>query len=187
MRVTLLDCDGVLADWTSYLLSKVNCGVTIDDCTEFSLRNVLKNLKGRDIARRADAICSQPGFTSSQPLLPWAKELVELSMEAGDLVIATAPWNSKGWYDARTGWLKVNLGIHVDNVMVGRRKARLKGDLFVDDKPKNIIEWCEANPDGKGVLLAWPYNRAHEELPPNARRLEPAELIENLRAGRCGW
>lgn len=187
IRRTILDCDGVLADWTAYLLSKLQCGLTIEDVYDFSLRNVLKALVGRDIAKQADIICSKNSFTETQPVFPWARELVDLSHEAGDLLVVTSPWASKGWYDARLGWLRSNLGIHQDELMVGRRKFWVKADLFVDDKPANVIEWATDNPQGRAVLLAWPYNAKHPELPKNARRMEPEELLSMLRDGFKEW
>lgn len=185
-RKTIIDCDGVLADWTGYLLKQLDVGLTVDDVYEFKLRNVLRDLKGKDVARRADAICSNPGFTASQPLLPWAQELVRLSDEAGPVMVLTSPWMTRGWYDARIGWLKDNLGIHQDNVMVGKLKWWVDGDLFIDDKPSNVISYATERPHRRAVLLAWPYNDG-VELPANARRLTPDELLTNLRAGLCGW
>jgi 5'(3')-deoxyribonucleotidase len=187
IRRTIYDCDGVLADWTSYLLNKLNCGLTIDDCFEFRIRNVLKKLRGRDVAKHADVLCSQPSFTANQPVFPWAQELVDIAHTAGDLLVVTSPWRAQGWYDARIDWLKQNLGVQQDEVMVGRAKFWVKADLFVDDKPSNIIEWAVDNPGGRAVLLAWPYNKDHVELPTNARRLQPLELLSQLHAGFPEW
>lgn len=178
------DCDGVLADYTGYLLKKLDCGLMIDDCFDFSFRKVLKKLRGDDVARKAVSIVSKPSFTATLPVLPWAHKIVDLAHDIGDLTIATSPWASEGWYDARVRWLYDNFKIHVDNVMVGRNKFLLNFDIFVDDKPKNIIEWCEAFPTGKAILLAWPYNKDHPELPSNAVRMEPDELIEFLEKER---
>lgn len=187
VRRTIFDCDGVLADWTSYLLKKLDCGLTIDDCDDFSLKDVLKRKRGPETAKRMGSICSRPEFTASQPVFPWAREMIDLSLEAGEILVSTSPWSSKGWYDARIGWLHGNLGIPQDWVQVGRRKFWLKADLFVDDKPRNVLEWCADNPQGRGVLLAWPYNKEHPSLPSNARRLTPQELLEQLRAGFPEW
>jgi 5'(3')-deoxyribonucleotidase len=178
---TLLDCDGVLADWTSFLLKTLDVGLTIDDCYDFKLRRVLTDLRGKHVAKQADIICSRNEFTESQPLLPWARELIDILMIEGHVTILTSPWSSKGWYDARIKWLNANLGIRQDDVIVGRLKNWVTADLFVDDKPSNIIEWANDNPQGRAVLLAWPYNANHTALPPNAKRMTPDELLNILR------
>lgn len=188
MRI-ILDCDGVLADWTGHILSILDCGVTIDDCTEFSLRNVLRNLRGREIARKADAIASRPDFTSRQPMLPWATELLDLCMGLGDVMVLTSPWAADGWYDGRVKWLR-GMGLHQDNMMAGRLKAWVGADLFVDDKPQNVIDWAtdpRRLPTDRAVLLAWPYNERHPALPPNARRMTAQELMDELREGFPPW
>ena len=83
-------------------------------------------------------------------------------------------------------WLK-GLGFKQDDVIVGRAKSWVAADLFVDDKPANIIDWAVDNPSGRAVLLAWPCNVKHDPLPLNARRLSPDELLTQLRIGAPTW
>lgn len=187
IRQTIYDCDGVLADWTEYLIKQLDCGLSLEDIYDFDIKKVLRELRSKQHVRRAGAIVSNRQFTLTQPVLPWAQRLVDLAHEAGDLLVLTAPWASDGWYDARIEWLKDNLQIHQENVMVGHRKFLVKADLFVDDKPKNIIEWAESFPNGRGVLLAWSYNKNHPTLPSNARRMTPDELIKDLEGGFKPW
>lgn len=185
---TVLDADGVLFDYTGHTLELLDVGLTIDDIKEFNLRSALKNLRGREVARRADAIRFSAKFCAGQPLLPWARELVELCMDLGDILILTAPSANRGWYDARIEALRTKLNLHQDNVMVGRAKFRVSADLFVDDKPSNIIEWAtddRRRPSDRAVLLAWPYNEGID-LPPNASRLTPDELLRQLRTLKEG-
>lgn len=183
-----LDCDGVLAEWTAYVIKRLGIELSVDDVDDFSLRNVLRARFGKDVARKADVICSDNDFTRTQPQLPWAKELVQLSFALGDVMVLTSPWESKGWYDARVEWLRRELGIHQGQLMAGRLKPWVAADFFVDDKPKNIIEWATDNPNGFAVLLAWPYNVSAEELlPANAKRMSPDELIQMLRRGQLTW
>lgn len=177
----ILDCDGILANWTSYLLSQLDTDVTIDDCYDFDFKKVIKHLAGPEMQKKALAICSTTAFTESQPMLPWAKELIEVCRRLGDVLIVTAPWSSKGWYDARVKWLKTNLDVYVDDVMCGMKKFWVHADIFIDDKPKNVINWALAFPNSKAYLLAWPYNANTPELPPNAERLTAQEIIVRLR------
>lgn len=179
----IFDCDGVLADWTSYLLKQLYVKLTIDDCYDFSLRTVLRETLGPDVAKRADAICSMNWFTASQPVLPHAKEMVSAARECGNVLIVTSPWATRGWYDERVKWLKKNLGIKQDEVIVGRMKFQVQADLFVDDKPLNVIEWATKNKSSKAVLFAQPYNEKHDPLPENARRLDALGVIDLIKSG----
>jgi 5'(3')-deoxyribonucleotidase len=175
----MLDCDGVLADWLGHVLSKIGSGFRVEDCDVADMRAFLRRHRGQEAADKFEATCAKQSFVATQPVLPWANELVSLARNSGELLIATAPWQACiGWHDARIWWLKKKLNIKPQSVMVGAAKHWLSADVFVDDIPENIIPWCNENPKGKGFLIAWPYNAKHPSLPTNAKRVEPNELLE---------
>lgn len=187
MYRTILDCDGVLADWYAYMLKLLDVGLTVEDMSSLKHREIITKLVSKTDARRADAIVSRPEFTLSQPVLPHAHELFKLCKQLGDVLIVTAPWKSKGWYDSRVKWLKTNFSIDQDCVSAMKLKSWVSADLFIDDKPENVIEWAIDNARKKtdeGIILAHPYNAYCADLPLNVKRLS-AESILSLLKEKC--
>ncbi len=182
---TSWDCDGILADYNSFLFKKLNIDLTVDDCYTFKIHDILREQYGTYLVDEAIKIQSDVDFTLNQPVLPWAKECIEIARQFGETIVVTAPWDSLGWYDARIEWLKKHFDFQKDDVFVGKKKHRVQADLFVDDKPQNIIDWCEDSGRREGeqaILLDWPYNRDVKHLPKNAKRMTPDQLLTRLRS-----
>lgn len=161
--IVLLDCDGVISDFTGHVLETA-FEITgflrwREDVTTWSIWEHLG--ANREELKRIKAEVSQPGWCSSIPPFPGAKDFVEALAAEHELYFVTSPWNSVAWCYERGEWLRNQFG----SVLGGRvihtsHKHLVKGDLIIDDKPKNVREWVRSNPLGMGLLFDQPSNRA---------------------------
>jgi 5'(3')-deoxyribonucleotidase len=143
MRPTvLLDCDGVIADYHKMAL------------------DILYNLTGRRY-QTSDVVTWDTFHSIDEPpdvvdevyqriksrgncekIEPFAeaKEGIERLKELADIVIVTSPFKgSPTWAHEREVWLKEHFDI--EHVIHTRRKARVHGDFFIDDKTDHVNEW----------------------------------------------
>ncbi len=156
----LIDLDAIVIDllrpWLAFYNKSHDDTVTIDDITTYKLENHTKKLrKARDLYKFFENHINY----SNCPVLPGASEgLLEMNDAGHDLIIATATAGQTAnikWHLAK----KAAPWLHADNVMVGARKERLKGDVFIDDAPKNIVKYRNAWPDAHILTIAYPYNK----------------------------
>ncbi len=153
----LLDCDGVLSDFTSRVVQLINqelgSSFTSTDVTEWDFASALgldEKTKGRIKRKVGDT----SGFAASLRPYPGAVQAVEKIKEIADLYIVTSPWNSNPtWTYEREAWLLDNFRIKASNVVHGSAKYICAGDVFVDDKLEAVVKWQDHHPDG--VAIKW--------------------------------
>jgi len=153
----LIDCDGVLADFSGHLLRLVGSELTVEDITEW---DIFKFMTPSQL-ECAKMLLAGPEFWASQPQIPGAAEGVE-ELRSGDhtITVVTSPWyGCEVWGHVRREWLKRNFAVDAADVVVAARKERLQGEVFIDDKTENGEAWAAANPAGLAALYAQPYNR----------------------------
>jgi 5'(3')-deoxyribonucleotidase len=184
----LLDADGVLLDFAQHACRayRTETGREVNpkalehwyftDHLEF----VDKEEKHR-FENRMRAV----GFCLTIPPTPGAKEAMKelLSMDKErriELHIVTSPLGGcPTWTHERELSLFMNFGLDHSRVHHSQTKYVFSGDLFVDDKPANVISWIDHNSNGAGFLWDTLGNQSEKEL----RRLKAwGELIEIIKA-----
>jgi 5'(3')-deoxyribonucleotidase len=158
MRI-LLDVDGVCANWTGAVADRIykhSGGEVAMDLTKW-FRNA--DLPAA-IRARVMADMNAPGFCYGFDVLPGAKEAIgELRAAGCEVHFVTSDWNSPTWVYDRNRWLvKHKLADAPRGVTYTPDKYVVKGDIFVDDKVSNVLEWREAWPNGIGIVWAQPWN-----------------------------
>ena len=153
----LLDCDGVLADFTDHLLTLIGSNLTLADITDW---HFLKLLRPNE-RRAAYMLLEGEEFWATQPVVAGAREGVDAMRADGHHVVCvTAPWlTCKNWGYIRREWLKTHFDIEPDDIANWSSKHRVSGDVFIDDKPEHVARWAEANPGLWPILFDQPYNR----------------------------
>lgn len=141
----LLDVDGVLADFTSAALELVfketgrryepNAVTTwevFDSIPEpFAQARVYGLLKGR-------------GGCLGIPIYEGAQDGVARLRELADVTIVTSPFSgSETWMHEREKWLEQHFGIDHHDIIHAKKKSRVHGDIFIDDKPEHIEGWLQ--------------------------------------------
>ncbi len=172
--VLLLDVDGPLAAFTAAYLRALQkeTGVllSVDDVDQLEIhktpsfrRVAAEHTEDRDVAelkRRVDARVTRPGFCSAIEVQPDAYEAAAKLGEVADVYVVTSPWNScPTWTHEREAWLWDHFGIPSKRVIHTSAKARVHGDLLLDDNAEHVRNWTRQWPAGVGVLHALPSNR----------------------------
>lgn len=161
MSTILLDCDGVLADFSGYLLRTVNSDRGAEAVCQWDIFSLLAEWHGPEVEKRAIQCCNNAGFWEAQPVVPYAQEAVAwLRSLRHRIVVVTAPWyGCRGWESVRREWLEKYFEVSKEEVIITANKELIRGDLLVDDRPKHLEDWHRANPDGRAVCFDASYNR----------------------------
>jgi 5'(3')-deoxyribonucleotidase len=155
LKTALIDCDGVLADFLSAALQGLS--VKPSEIKTWELFNELSP----DESRECKARMNSPYFWGHaikpyETALGFGDRLQALGYER--IVILTSPWSLK-LISSRMDWLNEHFGSQFDAIIFDSKKSQYRGDLFIDDKVSNVIEWKFQNPDGVALLFDQPYNR----------------------------
>lgn len=150
----LLDMDEVLVDFMGPSLYYYN----EEYGTDFQLEEIGTWALPGD-QKKWEKIWRIPGFFSSLPPIDGAIEGVKGLVDRGhDVLVASSPvvWEAcKGKYQWFHMHLRVPGILHMEDLMLGRDKGWLKGDLIVDDGLHNLQ--CS---EVLGVAFDRPWNEA---------------------------
>ena len=156
MTRVLVDCDGVVADYTKTYVAVASRvlgqPIAVEDVTTWEFRDCLglSAFQERRIELHLARDLDLPEF-------PGAVDALREFRHAFDVVFVTSPHpRIPHWTHERARWLEARFPgapvIHTSH------KAFVGGDVLIDDRPENIRHWLEANPEGLGILWARPYN-----------------------------
>lgn len=162
-KLTLLfDMDAILIDllrtWIGWYNQTHDDKLTIDDVKGYHLHEYVKCT-----ADELFEFFTHERYMSC-PVLPGASEALKEFHDAGhEIVITTATAGQT----AQSKWdhaARVAPYLRDSNVMVGSKKELLRGDVFVDDAPKNVVKYRNAWPDAHILTIAYPYNQDIQSL-----------------------
>lgn len=156
-KVYILDVDGVVADFTSYMLKLVGSNKTLADIVDWDIFGFITP----EEKKHALELLSTQAFWENQPLISGAVEGVAAIRSAGHKVLwCTSPWlDCVGWAYARRRWIQRYFDAASNDIIIAETKSILRGDVFIDDRPKHVTAWAAANPSGVAWLYDAPYNQ----------------------------
>lgn len=162
----LLDVDGVSANFIDATLDTlVDLGgprMHHDDIRSWEIFGSIP----REWEDRVVAEWHRPGWCARIPLYEGALEGVLRLREVAEVVfVTTAMSGAPHWMWERDCWLRQHLNAGGRDIVFASAKHVVDGDVFVDDKASNVIEWHQAHPTSTAVLWDQPYNRG--ERTPN--------------------
>lgn len=165
MKSILLDVDGVVADFVAGVESIIGRKFTQEEKRKWDVLQFLKPEEREEVY----AELAQPDFWRNLPVVDGALEGVRYLDRLGyDITWVTAPWAScESWESARRDWLdeKFAMSAKGHHYIPTASKEKVVGDILIDDKPQNIREWKEANPDKKAFLFDTPFNQDYDGAP----------------------
>jgi 5'(3')-deoxyribonucleotidase len=159
--VTLVDVDGVLADFVGHVIRTSGVDMTHEDAVEWDLFGLM----GEQGIEAKRALKDLDWWLGIDPM-PGAQAAIERmrSRPGSRVVIVTSPWVScKGWGWARYRWLDRHFGIRSRDVVITKAKDLVEGDRFIDDHPETVAKWQHLHPLDDAELFDAPHNR-HTEL-----------------------
>lgn len=158
-RRVLLDVDGVLADFLSatfeFLRDWTGRSWTTMDLMSWEIFDHPELLSFKE---RGYEQWRTQGFCGTLQPYQGAQAAVASMQEVADVYILTSPMDSLYWVHERDAWLKQHFGINRKNIIHTSAKYVCSGDVLVDDRHDNIVQWLEHHPEGLGVLWAHKYN-----------------------------
>jgi 5'(3')-deoxyribonucleotidase len=167
MATILLDCDGVLADFTGHIHAVISRAypdvMTPDRWTSWDF---MRDHYTADQRALASARLREPDFWETILPIVGARAAVERLVQAGHAIhVVTSPWRScREWATVRTEWIGRHFDLDHRHVHVSADKSLFTGRVFVDDKPEHVAEWRAAHTAEEmlgvhGLLFDQPYNR----------------------------
>lgn len=180
--IILTDIDGVFADFVGGL------------CVELSARGFQKTpdeIKHWDLAasftpeelRASHEIMASPGFCHGLEWYEGARSFVQGLNLLGQVHALTAPFrDGASWMHERLGWLSGVVASDRVHFVSGKYKHLVRGDVLIEDHPRNAFDWLEAHPDGIAVLIDRPWNSPEaKEFWPHARMFRVRSFAEALQ------
>ncbi len=158
----LLDVDGVLANTSKAAKELIEGlgGVYMPTAWDFGMYRNTEEIRKQFWALFGGED-SDPGesFCSSLETYGDAKQFVLACARLGSVVYATSPMHTRSWAEDRALWLIEQMKADRKQIVSCGDKSHVRGDVLLDDKTQNVIDWAAKNPDGLGLILAQPYNK----------------------------
>lgn len=184
MRIAY-DLDGVLANFTDPWAARVTARTGIQfpfACREWPTlwdwdKSALRSHGYSDEEARNilsdiwEEVKEDPNFWGALPDMGGTYELLQeltecaraghqvyfITSRPGRWAKSQSEWwlRRKGYYEMPTVLISFDKGLIAEGLQL---------DVFVDDKPENVLDVAKARPACKTFLLDWAYNREHEEL-----------------------
>lgn len=174
--VVAIDCDGVLADWMGYVIPIANelflLNISLSDLTGWDLYDIIDDPKAKtilyDYLNQTNMILDMNPYKEALRGLSALKEFV-------DIYIVTSPMmNYPNWILHRNKWLKTHFGIDKNHVIHTSAKHLIQADVFIDDKPENVINWSRfRNNSLYGQPILWKHE--HVKFEPDLKEWEYTE------------
>ena len=150
MKVALIDCDGVVADFGRHTLDLLGMqDVPSSEIKTWSMTDVFSDRKGD-----MEGLWATPEFWATLPLIDGAVDGVKnIERKGYDIVWLTSGYEPCPlWWHLRLNWLRENFGTHDHALCAMHKKWLVDGSFFVDDKLSHVKKW-----------------RAHQGRPTEAR------------------
>lgn len=155
----LVDCDGPLSDFEGSALDLVERETgkryDRDQLTSWDTFGCL-GLTNFYALMRADVETN--GFCLRMKEVPGSAPALKFMNEIGEVFVVTASFDAYNWDLDRRMWLNTKFGIDKEHIIQTSAKHVVDGDLFIDDRPENIVSWIEAHPKGYALLWDLPHN-----------------------------
>ena len=162
----LVDVDEVLADFQTPVLQLVlnlfGRKMTPYDFEDWDLFGAFEP---KERTRLFEEI-RKPGFCLQFEPKEGAVEAVEELRKFADVIPVTRPFPGPTWAHDRTTWLEDKFGFKEPDIISTASKQYIRGDAFLDDNPKHVVEWMAEHPEGVGMLWHIPNTRKLTEYDP---------------------
>lgn len=156
MRI-LLDMDETIVDlmsqWLRFLKVRYDEPLVYQDIKSFNIHEHCTVAKREEVY----SALAHPGFFRQLNPFPGAIETINKWITEGhDVGIVTACQHG---HQDKMGWLEEYLPrFNRRNLIFASQKHWVKGDVFVDDCPDNLIAYSHSNPKASVICMDHPWN-----------------------------
>lgn len=172
-KIILLDVDSVLNSFDKEILDLVRPETTIKEMEDLKDWDIFKLLNEKQLLEM-HKILEDSDFWQNLKPKKISQDMVEAMRSDGEKVIfCTSPWAyCRSWSWVRRWWLERHFKAKGrEDIIITGAKDLIFGDVFIDDKPDNVINWRKrwAKKGGKGLLFETNTNK----YDPKAKDLWP--------------
>lgn len=162
-KVALIDMDGVLCRWDDSMVPYLKSLESPLEQGLYDYSNVCPlQQKYKHIEARADLVMSRQGFwTGLKPYESGLEIYSRIAKKFETYILTKALKKCSLAWKEKVDWLHRYIGNDI-HIMVVTDKKLVKGDLMVDDLPKNADEWLETNPNGRVLMPLREYNKNYK-------------------------
>lgn len=176
----LLDVDGVLADFTTPALQFLE---SIGKQKKFEQILSWDVFEADDEVERLfkEKVATKPGFCLNLSPLRGSIEFVQKAKENYSVEILTTPYNVPNWYDERKDWIVKHYGIQRSHITFTHKKQHYEGEIFVDDKLENVVNWHKNWHEKReclAVINDQPWNRLQQDSDGNWKNVDTHVAIK---------
>jgi 5'(3')-deoxyribonucleotidase len=160
----LCDLDGVLADFASLAIEKLNWYVdepiaqmTIESYAHVGKFNIAE-VYGISMSEFWLRLEKGDKFWCNEKPFPWAKDLLDWLGTIAPVTICTSPSNHPVACKQKTEWVEKHLGLNNNHLMIGSRKYLMgkSENLLIDDYERNVKAFRDAG--GKAIQVPSNWN-----------------------------
>lgn len=163
----LVDLDGITANlhakWLAAINQEMGETLTVRDLTTFPVADAVRP-ENKD---KVYPIIERPGFYKDLLPLEGCQGVISNWKRQGHEVIFCSspptPWGAGEKYQ----WIEDHfghLGFTRKDVILANKKHKVKGDVLIDDYPKNIRKYKAAWPEAIALTIGYPYNEGETDL-----------------------
>lgn len=171
-KILLLDQDNILADTYPAVIDRLNARYDLklrheDKDKLFGDHKILVPYITNTMLY---SIFDEPNFFSSLCPIKGAIEAVQQLTEHFNVYIVTAPWISNdSCCTDKVRWIGKYLPSLEKKVILTKAKEAVYGDIFIDDKNSNLVEWKQVWTSGRTGSLQyhWTDPKAAEIVEPD--------------------
>jgi len=164
--IALVDVCDVAVDLHNETMRLAELNLPLDKIIEWDMFNQISEKE----CKRVLSLFDSPEFWKDLPPVPGVHDGIRALQNDGYRVVwVTSPWFScPNWENIRRDWLNRHFGTTHHDVIFTSSKYLVKGDIFIDDRPKHVRMWQAANPNGEAWLFDGFFNR-HFDWPRRGR------------------
>ena len=163
--VVAIDCDGVLADWMGYVIPVANIlfnkNIKQSDLTGWDLYDIIDDPTAKttlyDYLNQTKMILDMNPYEEALRGMSALKEFA-------DIYVVTSPMmNYPNWILHRNKWLRTHFGIDKNHVIHTAAKHLVQADVFIDDKPENVVNWSRYGNNVYSQAVLWKHDHVKFE------------------------
>ena len=163
--VVAIDCDGELADWMGYVIPVANIlfnkNIKQSDLTGWDLYDIIDDPTAKttlyDYLNQTKMILDMNPYEEALRGMSALKEFA-------DIYVVTSPMmNYPNWILHRNKWLRTHFGIDKNHVIHTAAKHLVQADVFIDDKPENVVNWSRYGNNVYSQAVLWKHDHVKFE------------------------
>jgi 5'-nucleotidase len=157
--IILCDMDGVICDlhgpWIDWYNQRFTDSLLVGNIHSWEMREVVR----ADAVEHIYDFLHKPGLYKNLDPFPGAIEALTRLHEKHRVILVSTPSADPQTAADKLTWVEKHLPWARRSYMLTTQKDLVRGDVFIDDAPHNLVSYRRAWPAARTVCVDWPYNK----------------------------